>query len=68
MTEGKLSLLHVADWEFSPVPNRNAVVFRMHYKEGTNGQPLKDRKYVLTAEQAEGIRDALDAVDHVGGG
>jgi len=62
MTEGKLSLLHVANWEFSPIPNRNSVVFRMHYVEGANGQSLKDRKYVLSAEQAEGLRDALDAV------
>ncbi len=62
MTEGKLSLLHVTDWEFAPIPNRNAVVFRMHYMDGANGQPLKDRKYVLSAEQAEGLRDALDAV------
>ena len=54
MTETKLSLLHVADWEFAPIPNRNAVVFRLHYVEGTTGQPHKDRKYVLTAVQAEG--------------
>ena len=62
MTEGKLSLLHVADWEFAPIPNRNAVVFRMHYVEGTTEQPHKDRKYVLTVAQAEALRDALDAV------
>jgi BssS protein family len=62
MTEAKLSLLHVAGWEFAPIPNRNAVVFRMHYVEGTSQQPQKDRKYVLTATQAEGLRDALDAV------
>jgi 23S rRNA maturation mini-RNase III len=62
MTEDKLSLLHVADWEFAPIPNRNAVVFRMHYVEGTTEQPHKDRKYVLTAVQAEALRDALDAV------
>jgi len=62
MTEAKLSLLHVAGWEFAPIANRNAVVFRMHYVEGTAQQPQKDRKYVLTAAQAEGLRDALDAV------
>jgi hypothetical protein len=61
MTEGKLSLLHVIDWEFAPIPNRNSVVFRLHYAEGTSGEAQKDRKYVLTAEQAEGLRDALDA-------
>ena len=62
MNEGKLSLLHVADWDFAPIPNRNSVVFRLHYVEGTTGQTHKDRKYVLTAGQAEGLRDALDAV------
>jgi BssS protein family len=62
MTDAKLSLLHVAGWDFAPVPNRNAVVFRMHYAEETTEQPDRDRKYVLTAAQAEALRDALDAV------
>ena len=62
MAESTLSLLHVAGWEFAPVPNRNSVVFRMHYVQGTNEQPHKDRKFVLSASQAEGLRDALDAV------
>src|SRR5262245_57293807 len=63
MTEGKLSLLHVADWEFAAVPNRNSVVFRLHLVQGAAAdQPRQDRKYVLTAAQAEGLRDALDSV------
>ena len=62
MTDAKLSLLHVAGWDFAPIPNRNAVVFRMHYVEGTTEQQDKDRKCVLTAAQAEALRDALDAV------
>ena len=33
-----------------------------NYIEGTTEQPHKDRKYVLTAAQAEALRDALDAV------
>lgn len=61
MAESTLSLLHVAGWEFAPVPNRNSLVFRMHYIQGTNDQPHKDRKFVLSAEQAEGLRDALEA-------
>jgi hypothetical protein len=63
MAESTLSLLHVAGWEFAPIPNRNSVVFRMHYVQGTSEreQPHKDRKFVLSASQAEGLRDALDA-------
>lgn len=60
--EGKLSLLHVSRWEFAPVPNRNSVVFRLQYVEGAAEQQQKERKYVLTAAQAEEMRDALDSV------
>jgi hypothetical protein len=60
--EGKLSLPHVAHWELAPMPNRNSVVFRLHYVEGTAEQPQKERKCVLSATQAEALRDELDAV------
>ena len=60
--EGKLSLPHVARWELAPVPNRNSVVFRLHYVEGATEQPQKERKCMLTAAQAEALRDELDSV------
>ena len=60
--EGKLTLQHVARWELATMPKRNSVVFRLFYVEGTAEQPQKERKCVLSAAQAEALRDELDAV------
>jgi hypothetical protein len=60
--EGKLSLPHVARWDLAPMPNRNSVVFRLHYSDGAGEQSQKERKCVLTAAQAEALRDELDSV------
>jgi hypothetical protein len=46
----------------SPKTRRSTHRQLSHYVEGTTEQPDKDRKYVLTAAQAEALRDALDAV------
>ena len=62
MADSKLSLPHVSRWELASIPNRNSVVFRLHYVEGPAGQPQKERKCVLTAAQAEALRDELDSI------